>query len=246
MQIDRYVRRNTVDRFGPVREVVHEADQGLVLEVAFEGLQRSTRHKSGVAMRFPRISRLRWDKPPRRGRPAGDAGEDAGAESKAARQPSRALSRSAHRQPCYDCRTKKDWRIRWPRRACTAFFGGPPLSVLFRLVLLSILVGVILTVLGLDPWNILEQPRDVRARDLEHGLRRGALAVALFPARRRDRVADLADRAPRQRAAGTVARKSFAISASFRRAKREPNQSPVIRVMSTGVTDSARPAGRPE
>ena len=65
MQIDRFVRRNTVERFGPVREVVHEADQGLVLEVAFEGLQRSTRHKSGVAMRFPRISRLRWDKPPR-------------------------------------------------------------------------------------------------------------------------------------------------------------------------------------
>jgi DNA ligase-1 len=64
-QIDRYVRRNTVNRFGPVREVVHEADQGLVLEVAFEGLQRSTRHKSGIAMRFPRVSRLRWDKPPR-------------------------------------------------------------------------------------------------------------------------------------------------------------------------------------
>jgi DNA ligase-1 len=37
-----------------------------VLEVAFEGLQRSTRHKSGIAMRFPRISRLRWDKPPRK------------------------------------------------------------------------------------------------------------------------------------------------------------------------------------
>jgi DNA ligase-1 len=64
LQIDRYVRRNTVDRFGPVREVVHEAGQGLVLEVAFEGLQRSTRHKSGLAMRFPRINRLRWDKPP--------------------------------------------------------------------------------------------------------------------------------------------------------------------------------------
>jgi DNA ligase-1 len=45
--------------------VVHEPDQGLVLEVAFEGLQRSPRHKSGVAMRFPRINRLRWDKPPR-------------------------------------------------------------------------------------------------------------------------------------------------------------------------------------
>ena len=64
-EIDRYVRRNTVNRFGPVREVTHEPDSGLVMEVAFEGLQRSTRHKSGVAMRFPRISRLRWDKPPR-------------------------------------------------------------------------------------------------------------------------------------------------------------------------------------
>ena len=64
VQIDRFVRRNTVQRFGPVREVVHEADHGLVLEVAFEGLQRSTRHKSGLAMRFPRINRLRWDKRP--------------------------------------------------------------------------------------------------------------------------------------------------------------------------------------
>ena len=64
LKIDRFVRRNTVDRFGPVREVVHAPDKGLVLEVAFEGLQRSTRHKSGLAMRFPRINRLRWDKPP--------------------------------------------------------------------------------------------------------------------------------------------------------------------------------------
>jgi DNA ligase-1 len=63
-EIDRFVRRNTVDRFGPVREVVHDPDKGLVLEVAFEGLARSGRHKSGLAMRFPRINRLRWDKPP--------------------------------------------------------------------------------------------------------------------------------------------------------------------------------------
>jgi DNA ligase 1 len=63
-EIDRFVRNNTISRFGPVREVVHEATKGLVLEVAFEGLQRSTRHKSGIAMRFPRIARLRWDKPP--------------------------------------------------------------------------------------------------------------------------------------------------------------------------------------
>jgi DNA ligase-1 len=64
LQIDRFVRRNTIERFGPVREVMHEPDRGLVLEVAFEGLQRSSRHKSGLAMRFPRINRLRWDKPP--------------------------------------------------------------------------------------------------------------------------------------------------------------------------------------
>jgi DNA ligase 1 len=64
LAIDRFVRRNTVERFGPVREVVHKPDAGLVLEVAFEGLQRSSRHRSGLAMRFPRINRLRWDKPP--------------------------------------------------------------------------------------------------------------------------------------------------------------------------------------
>lgn len=64
-KIDTFVRKNTLNRFGPVREVLHSEDAGMVFEVAFEGLQRSTRHKSGVAMRFPRISRLRWDKPPR-------------------------------------------------------------------------------------------------------------------------------------------------------------------------------------
>jgi DNA ligase-1 len=57
------VRENTASKFGPVREVVANAHQGLVLEIAFEGLNRSKRHKSGVAMRFPRISRIRWDKP---------------------------------------------------------------------------------------------------------------------------------------------------------------------------------------
>ncbi|MBX3479475.1 MAG: cisplatin damage response ATP-dependent DNA ligase [Caulobacter sp.] len=64
-QLDKFVRDNTVERFGPVRSVKASLDFGLVLEVAFEGLQRSSRHKSGVAMRFPRISRIRWDKPAR-------------------------------------------------------------------------------------------------------------------------------------------------------------------------------------
>jgi DNA ligase-1 len=63
-QIDKYVRDHTIERFGPVRSVRAERHAGLVFEVAFEGLQRSTRHKSGVAMRFPRINRIRWDKPP--------------------------------------------------------------------------------------------------------------------------------------------------------------------------------------
>ena len=58
-QLDKFVRDHTTARFGPVREVERE----LVLEIAFEGLARSTRHKSGLAMRFPRIARIRWDKP---------------------------------------------------------------------------------------------------------------------------------------------------------------------------------------
>ena len=57
--IDRWVRNHTVQRFGPVREV----EKSLVLEVAFDSIHRSSRHKSGLAMRFPRISRIRTDKP---------------------------------------------------------------------------------------------------------------------------------------------------------------------------------------
>jgi len=63
--LDKFVRDNTIERFGPVRSVRADLQFGLVLEVAFEGLQRSTRHRSGVAMRFPRIHRIRWDKPSR-------------------------------------------------------------------------------------------------------------------------------------------------------------------------------------
>jgi DNA ligase-1 len=58
-QLDKWVRQNTVASFGPVREVKKE----LVFEVAFDSAQESTRHKSGVALRFPRINRIRWDKP---------------------------------------------------------------------------------------------------------------------------------------------------------------------------------------
>ena len=64
-QLDKWVRNNTINRFGPVREVNHAPGDGLVLEIAFDGLNRSSRHKSGLAMRFPRIARIRWDKPAR-------------------------------------------------------------------------------------------------------------------------------------------------------------------------------------
>jgi DNA ligase-1 len=57
--LDRWVRAHTAERFGPVREV----EKNLVLEVAFDSIHKSTRHKSGLAMRFPRISRIRTDKP---------------------------------------------------------------------------------------------------------------------------------------------------------------------------------------
>ncbi|MDP4594131.1 MAG: cisplatin damage response ATP-dependent DNA ligase [Beijerinckiaceae bacterium] len=62
-QINTFIRDNTRNTYGPVREVESGKDKGLVLEIAFEGLNRSPRHKSGVAMRFPRVSRIRWDKP---------------------------------------------------------------------------------------------------------------------------------------------------------------------------------------
>jgi DNA ligase 1 len=57
--IDKWVRAHTTERYGPVRSV----SAGLVFEVAFDAVQASARHKSGIAMRFPRIARIRWDKP---------------------------------------------------------------------------------------------------------------------------------------------------------------------------------------
>ena len=59
-RVDAFVRRHTVEKFGPVRTVTPE----LVFELGFEGIQRSTRHKSGVAVRFPRMLRWRTDKRP--------------------------------------------------------------------------------------------------------------------------------------------------------------------------------------
>ena len=58
-ELDRFVRQNTLEQFGPVRSV----KGSLVLEIAFDAIQPSKRHKSGLAMRFPRIRRIRWDKP---------------------------------------------------------------------------------------------------------------------------------------------------------------------------------------
>jgi DNA ligase 1 len=58
-KVDNFIKRNTIEKFGPVRTVKPE----LVFEIGFEGINRSTRHKSGVALRFPRILRWRHDKP---------------------------------------------------------------------------------------------------------------------------------------------------------------------------------------
>ena len=57
--LDKHVRQSTLNRFGPVRET----DKSLVFEVAFDSVHESKRHKSGLAMRFPRIHRIRWEKP---------------------------------------------------------------------------------------------------------------------------------------------------------------------------------------
>jgi ATP-dependent DNA ligase len=58
-EVDAFVRGNTIGRFGPIRAVRPE----LVFELAFEGVQRSSRHKAGIAVRFPRMNRWRRDKP---------------------------------------------------------------------------------------------------------------------------------------------------------------------------------------
>jgi DNA ligase-1 len=58
-QVDAVIRRTTVEKFGPVRTVV----PSLVFELGFEGIQKSPRHKSGIAVRFPRMLRWRTDKP---------------------------------------------------------------------------------------------------------------------------------------------------------------------------------------
>ena len=58
-QVDQRIRQTTTEKFGPVRSVTPT----LVVELGFEGIQASPRHKSGIAVRFPRMLRLRWDKP---------------------------------------------------------------------------------------------------------------------------------------------------------------------------------------
>ena len=173
LQIDRFVRRNTTEKFGPVRHVVHEPDQGLVLEVAFEGLQRSPRHKSGVAMRFPRINRLRWDKPPREADRLETLERMLKAETthaEARQQPEAAIDAQRTGSPSalrHDYNARPDFARGRPsmpndtRELPAAndglyrFLGGSPLAVAFRLILLSILVGVVLAAIGFDPWNIL-------------------------------------------------------------------------------------------
>ena len=77
-QLDKFVRDNTIERFGPVRSVRADRDFGLVLEVAFEGLQRSTRHKSRRRHALPPHQPHPLGQAGARGRRTGDAGDDAG------------------------------------------------------------------------------------------------------------------------------------------------------------------------
>ena len=58
-KIDKFIRKNTIAKYGPVREV----KKLLVVELAYDAAQISNRHKAGIALRFPRINRVRWDKP---------------------------------------------------------------------------------------------------------------------------------------------------------------------------------------
>ena len=232
LQIDRFVRRNTVERFGPVREVVHGADQGLVLELAFEGLQRSNRHRSGIAMRFPRINRLRWDKPPGEADRLGTLSKPCLEDRDRARQGSdnnprrdrittgRIFVGARHASPATtrarQCLAPTDTepdrhndhalrpaehrehpaQDRQPQSG-EPIFGGPPLSVIFRLVRLSILIGVILEVMGLDPWNILDSLRRLLMRVWDMGFDAIRWLSALPSSWRQHRPAGLADHASR-------------------------------------------------
>ena len=104
--------------------------------------------------------------------------------------------------PCYIARELGARRRRCPddvrdlpasNDSLSRFLGGTPLAVALRLILLSILVGVVLAAIGFDPWNILAQHPPPVPAAVGSRLRRGQLAVALLPARRRDRDPDLAD-----------------------------------------------------
>ena len=62
-RFDTFVREHTQERFGPTRAVTANQEEGLLLEIMFEGVDRSARHKSGLVLRHPRIKRIRWNKP---------------------------------------------------------------------------------------------------------------------------------------------------------------------------------------
>ena len=156
------------------------ADKGLVFEVAFEGLQRSTRHKSGLAMRFPRISRLRWDKPPREA----DRLETLEKmleriESGRGRTVFAVHRRCTRADASRSCWTLQVRRCRMADNV-NRFLGGPPLAVL----------GPAHSAVDPDrrgavgarprPVEHRAQPAQPDPQRLGHGLRRRPLALAYF------------------------------------------------------------------
>ena len=106
------------------------------------------------------------------------------------------------------------------------FLGGSPLTVAFRLILLSILVGVVLAAIGFDPWNIVTQHPAVVPAAVGSRLRRHQLAVALLPARRRDRDPDLAAVADVRRAARAIDLRAGKVASSSRPRLRPRRSSP--------------------
>ena len=162
VEIDRYVRRNTLNRFGPVREVTHGRDQGLVFEVAFEGHRplepAQIRRRHAVSAHFaPALGQAAARGGPARHADADDRRGGLGRQGRA-----RALL-EVPRRSCYAS----------PRRIAMngleRFLGGSVLGVIVRLIALSIAVGVVLAWLDITPWALVESFRRFVQRIFAHG-----------------------------------------------------------------------------
>ncbi len=132
-QLDRFVRRHTLNRFGPVREVVHEPATGLVLEIAFEGLQDRPATGPASPCAFPASP----------------------VSAGTSRPPRPTVSRRWKR--CFPADRRHARRAReetFEMNALTRFFGGPPGWVILRLAILCLVVGLVLSALNIHPLDL--------------------------------------------------------------------------------------------